>query len=280
MADTAPYVLAGIMGDPVMHSRSPMIYEHWFAEHGVKGRYVLLPIKAAGLGAALRALPALGFKGVNLTIPHKEAALKLVDEVDPQARKLGAVNLVVVRPDGSLLGRNTDWIGWQQSVVETNPDWRGDEGPAVVIGAGGGARSVLVSLLEKGCREIRLTNRTRERADMLAREFSARIAVVPWSERARALDGAAILVNTTSQGMSGMPPLDLALDTLPASAIVADIVYNPLETPLLAAARGRGNRVVDGLGMLLHQARPSFEAYCGIDPRVTAALRSKVAATL
>jgi shikimate dehydrogenase len=280
MAETAPYVLAGIMGDPVMHSRSPMIYEHWLAEHTIKGRYVLLPIKPAGLAAALRALPALGFKGVNLTIPHKEAAMALVDEIDPQAKMLGAINLVVVRPDGSLLGRNTDWVGWTRSVEETKPNWRGCDGPAVVIGAGGGARSVVVSLIEKGCREIRVINRTPERAMMLAEEFGAAVKAVDWHKRSAALDDAAIVVNTTSQGMTGMPSLDLSLDGLPTSAIVSDIVYNPLETPLLAAARARGNVVVDGLGMLLHQARPAFEAYSGLDPTVTAALRAKVAATL
>jgi shikimate dehydrogenase len=280
MADTAPYVLAGIMGDPVMHSRSPMIYEHWLAEHAIKGRYVLLPIKAAGLGAALRALPALGFKGVNLTIPHKEAALALVDEIDPQAKMLGAINLVVVRADGSLLGRNTDWIGWTRSVEETNPAWRGGDGAAVVIGAGGGARSIVVSLLEKGCREIRVINRTPARAMMLAEEFGAAVLAVDWNKRTAALADAAILINTTSQGMTGMQSLDLPLDDLPASAIVSDIVYNPLETPLLALARARGNAIVDGLGMLLHQARPAFEAYSGLDPHVTAALRAKVAATL
>jgi shikimate dehydrogenase len=280
MADTEPYVLAGIMGDPVMHSRSPMIYEHWLAEHGIKGRYILLPIKAEGLHAALRALPALGFKGVNLTIPHKVAALASVDTIEPAAKTMGAINLVVVGPDGKLHGRNTDWIGYSKSIEESHPSWRASAGPSVVIGAGGGARSVLVSLMEAGAREIRLTNRSPGRAEALAAEFGPVIKAVAWDQRHAALDGAAMLINTTSQGMSGMPPLDLTLDALPKTALVSDIVYIPLETPLLAAARQRGNPVVDGLGMLLHQARPAFQAYAGIDPRVTPALRAKVIATM
>jgi shikimate dehydrogenase len=280
MADHEPYVLAGIMGHPVMHSRSPMIYDHWFAEHGVNGRYVLLPVKPSDLRTALRALPALGFKGVNLTIPHKEAALECVDAVEPTAKAMGAINLVVVQADGSLLGRNTDWIGFTKSIEENCPTWHADEGPAVVVGAGGGARSVLVSLIEKGAREIRLVNRTPGRAEMLAEEFGDRITVWAWEKRAAMLEGAGILVNTTSQGMDGTAPLDLPLDALPRTAIVSDIVYVPLETPLLVAARARGNSVVDGLGMLLHQARPAFEAYSGIDPRVTPTLRAKIVATL
>jgi len=222
----------------------------------------------------LRALPALGFSGCNLTIPHKEAALDLLDEVDPLARRIGAVNCVVVRPDGSLAGANYDVFGYVESVREAKPDWRADAGPIVVIGAGGGARAVLVGLIEQGAREVRLVNRTPARAKELERTLGPPIAAVEWRNRERALEGAAMLVNTTSQGMVGEAPLELALDRLPVSALVSDIVYVPRETPLLAAARARGNPTVNGLGMLLHQAQPAFHAWFGIMPEVTGELRA------
>lgn len=273
------FLLAGLMGWPVMHSRSPTLHNYWLRAHGLAGTYVPLAIKAEGLQAALRALPALGFSGCNLTIPHKEAALGIVDKVDPLARRIGAVNTVVVAPDGSLEGRNTDAFGFVESVREAQPDWRADLGPSVVIGAGGGARAVLVSLIDQGAREIRLVNRAMARADALARELGGPIKALAWEHRHAALDGAATLVHTTNQGMLGEPPLDLALDKLPKSALVCDIVYIPRDTPLLAAARKRGNPTVNGLGMLLHQARPAFQAWTGIMPEVTPELRAMVEAT-
>jgi shikimate dehydrogenase len=273
------FLMAGVMGWPVMHSRSPKIHNYWFAKHGLAGTYVPLGIQAEGLRAALRALPALGFAGCNLTIPHKEAAFEIVDRVDPLARRIGAINCVVVAPDGSLDGRNNDGFGYIQSVLEAYPGWRADAGPIVVIGAGGGARAVLVSLADKGAREIRLVNRSPERAQALTREFGAPIQALAWGDRHAALDGAAMLVNTTSQGMTGQPPLDLALDKLPVSALVSDIIYIPRETPLLTAARQRGNRTVNGLGMLLNQARPAFHAWFGVMPEVTAELRAMIEAT-
>jgi shikimate dehydrogenase len=274
------FLLTGVMGLPIMHSRSPKLHGYWLEHYGLAGAYVPLAIKAEGLEAALRALPALGFAGCNLTIPHKEAALRIVDEASPLARRIGAVNCIVVRADGSLEGRNYDAFGFTQSLRERAPDLRFDAGPAVVIGAGGAARAILAGLMDEGVLEIRLINRSPARAQTLAAEFGAPVRAVPWEARAQALEGAAILVNTTSQGMVGEAPLDLALDALPLSALVVDIVYVPLETPLLAAARARGNRVVDGLGMLLHQARPAFEAWFGVDPKVTPQLRALIEATL
>ena len=230
-----------------------------------------LAIAAEGLHAALRALPTLGFSGCNLTIPHKEAALGIVDRVDPVARRIGAINCVVVAPDGSLDGQNHDAFGYIESVREAQPGWRADAGPIVVIGAGGSARAVLVGLIDQGAREIRLVNRTLARAPSAGSGNSAaRSRHCRGSDRQAALDGAAMLVNTTSQGMIGEPPLDIALDALPASALVSDIIYIPRETPLLAAARARGNPTVNGLGMLLHQARPAFNAWFGIMPEVDA----------
>jgi shikimate dehydrogenase len=280
MAHPDRYLMAGVMGWPVMHSRSPKIHNYWFAKYDLAGTYVPLAIKAEGLRAALRALPALGFAGCNLTIPHKETAFEIVDRVDPLARRIGAINCVVVAPDGSLDGFNNDGFGYIQSIVEAQPTWRADAGPIVVIGAGGGARAVLVSLADKGAREIRLINRTPERALALAREFGAPITALPWDDRHAALDGAAMLVNTTSQGMAGQPPLDLSLDRLPVTALVSDIIYIPRETALLAVARRRGNRTVNGLGMLLNQARPAFHAWFGVMPEVTADLRAMIEATI
>ena len=272
--------MAGVMGWPVMHSRSPKLHNYWLQKHGLTGVYVPLSIRIEGLGAALRALPALGFSGCNLTIPHKVEALKIIDSIDPLAKRIGAANCIVVGPDGSLHGFNSDGWGYIENVIERVPGWRVDAGPVVVLGAGGGARAIIVSLLDRGARQIRLVNRTTERAEALARELGEALEIIGWEDRHRALDGAAMLVNTTSQGMVGQPPLDLSLASLPATALVSDIVYTPLETPLLAAARKRGNRTVDGLGMLLHQARPAFKAWFGILPEVTAELRQSIEATL
>jgi shikimate dehydrogenase len=273
------FLLAGVMGDPVMHSRSPKLHNYWLAKYGLTGIYVPLAITAANLRAALRALSALGFSGCNLTIPHKEAALDIVDKLDPLARRIGAVNCVVVAPDGSLEGRNHDGFGYIESVREAQPEWRADTGPIVVIGAGGGARAVLVNLIDQGAREIRLVNRTLARGKALAGDLGGPITALAWEEREAALEGAAMLINTTNQGMLGERPLDLALDRLPVRALVSDIVYNPRETALLAAARRRGNATVNGLGMLLHQARPAFHAWFGIMPEVTPELRAMIEAT-
>jgi shikimate dehydrogenase len=280
MSRSDHFLIAGVMGYPVMHSRSPKIHNYWFAKYGLSGAYVPLAIRPEGLADALRALAPLGFAGCNLTLPHKEAALKIVDRVDPLARRIGAVNCVAVAADASLDGCNTDGFGFIASLAEVQPDWRADAGPIVVVGAGGGARAVLVSLADRGAREIRVVNRTSERAVALAREFGPPVAALPWGDRNAALAGAAMLVNTTSQGMAGTPALDIALDELPAAALVADIIYVPLDTPLLAAARRRGHRVVGGLGMLLHQARPAFHAWCGVMPEVTPELRAMIEATI
>jgi shikimate dehydrogenase len=280
MSSPDRFLLAGVMGWPVMHSRSPALHNHWFAQYRLAGTYVPLAIKPDDLESALRALAPLGFSGCNLTIPHKERALALVDTVDPGARRIGAISCVVVRPDGSLAGTNNDGYGFVHNVLQHRPEWRADAGPIAVIGAGGGARAVVHSLAERGAHEIRVLNRTLARAQVLARECGPPVTAIAWEERHRALDGAAMLVNTTSQGMVGQPPLDLALDTLPTTALVCDIVYVPLETPLLAAARRRGNRTVDGLGMLLHQARPAWKAWFGLEPEVTPELQALIEATL
>jgi shikimate dehydrogenase len=274
--------LAGIMGWPIAHSRSPALHGFWLAQHGIDGAYVPLAVPPERLEQALRALPALGFRGCNLTIPHKQAALKVMDRVDAFARRIGAMNTVIVTPDGELEGSNTDVFGFRENLREQAPAWRAASGPAVVLGAGGSARSVIAALGASGVGEIRLVNRTLNRAETLARDLAVqetRITVHPWESRAAILEGAGILVNTTSLGMDKEPPLDLDLAALPRGAVVVDIVYVPLETGLLASARRRGHPVVDGLGMLLHQGRPGFAAWFGAEPQVTPALRAAMLAT-
>ncbi len=272
--------LAGIMGWPVGHSLSPRLHGHWLRRHGIDGAYVPLAVPPERLAEALRALPALGFRGCNLTIPHKEAALALIDRATPLARRIGAVNTVVVETDGALAGDNSDGFGLLAGLAAGCPGWRAEAGPAVLLGAGGAARAVAVALLDAGAPEVRLLNRTPDRAQKLAAELDGPVAAVPWAERAAALDGAAALVNTTSLGMAGQPPLVLSLDALARTALVADVVYTPLITPLLAVARAHGHPVVDGLGMLLHQARPGFHAWFGVEPVVDQELRAAVLAGL
>lgn len=280
MSSPDRFLLAGVMGWPVMHSRSPMLHTWLMKQHGLMGTYVPLAIKPENLAAALGGLAPLGFSGCNITIPHKEQALRIVDHVDEVARRIGAVSCITVRPDDSLAATNNDAFGFVQNVLQHQPSWRADAGPAVVIGAGGGARAIVYALAERGAKEIRVINRTRARADALAREFGGPVSVVEWADRGRALGDAAMLVNTTSQGMVGQPPLELPLDTVPARALVCDIVYVPVETPLLAGARRRGNPTIDGLGMLLHQVRPAWQAWFGIDPEITPELRAHIEATL
>lgn len=280
MATDHKYTLAGVMGWPVAHSRSPAIHNHWIRHHGLNGSYVLLPVQPELIGDAVRGLRALGFAGCNITIPHKVAAMPLMDRIDPLAARIGAINTVVVEKDGTLSGYNTDAFGFIQSLLDAQPDWRADAGPVTVLGAGGAARAILVALAERGAKEIRLCNRSGDKAEALAAEFGAPIRAVPWAQREQALDGAALLVNTTSLGMKGQDPLELALDRLPRQALVSDIIYVPLETPLLAAARQRGNPTVNGLGMLLNQARPAFQHWFGLMPEVSSELRRLVKATL
>ncbi len=276
MTDSDRFHMAGVMGWPVMHSRSPMMHNYWMEQQGLAGTYVPLAIEPGKIGPALRAMHPLGFAGCNLTIPHKQDAMEIVDEVDEVAKKIGAISCVVVRDDGSLFGTNNDWLGFLGNLKEFRPDWRADAGPVTVIGAGGGSRAVCYALLDQGVTEIRLVNRTRERAEKLAEEFGGPIEVHSWEERHDALDGVAMAVNVTSQGMQGETALDIQLDALPVDAIAADIIYIPLETPFLAAARARGNPTLNGVGMLLHQGPPAWKRWFGVEPQVTPDLRAEM----
>jgi len=266
-------LLAGVMGWPISHSRSPCVHGYWLEQYAIDGAYVPLAVVPDRFEEALKGLQAAGFRGVNVTVPHKEAALRACDTLDPDAKRIGAVNTIVFGDDGSIQGSNTDAYGFIENIRQTAA-WSG--GVAVVLGAGGAARAICVSLIDAGATQIHLINRTKSRAESLAREFGNKIRVEDWKNRSNTLLNASLLVNTTSLGMTGQPPLDINLDVLPTAAIVNDIVYAPLETPLLATARSRGNITIDGLGMLLHQARPGFEIWFGTDPEVTEAMRNIV----
>ena len=266
--------LAGVMGHPVAHSLSPRLHNFWLDRYGIDGAYVPLPVAPEHFAAALRALATLGFAGVNVTVPHKEAAFAAADEADPAARRLGAVNMITFA-DGRIVARSTDGYGFLENLRAALPGWSAHGKRAVVLGAGGAARAVVAALIDEGA-TVGVVNRTRSRAEALTAALGG--TAIDWARRAQALDGADLLVNTTLLGMAGKDALDLDLAALPKGAIVNDIVYAPLETPLLAAAKGRGNRVVDGLGMLLHQARPAFAAWFGREAEVTDELRRHVLA--
>jgi len=240
---------------------------------------VLFPVPPEKLEAAVRGLSALGLRGCNVTTPHKQAIFPMLDRVDDLARRIGAVNTVVVEKDGTLTGFNNDGNGFIQSLRDAKPDWRPGSGPILVLGAGGASRAVVASLAAQGATEIRVTNRTREKAQEIADAVGAAVKIVPWEKREDALDGIAMLANATSLGSAGKPPLEMPLDRLPRDAIVGDLIYVPPETPLLAAARARGNVTVNGLGLLLNQARPAFNAWFGVMPEITPALLAAVAAT-
>lgn len=267
--------LAGVVGWPVAHSRSPRLHGYWLERYGIDGAYLPLAVRPEALEEALCGLLAAGFRGVNLTIPHKETGLALCDEIDATARRIGAVNTLIFA-GGRILGGNSDAFGFIENLHDGAPAWRAARGPALVLGAGGAARAAVCALIDAGAPEVRVCNRTDARAERLAADFAAPVVARPWSARAAALGDVALLVNTTSLGMQGQPELDLDLRALPPEALVNDIVYTPLETGLLRRARARGNATVDGLGMLLHQARPGFEAWYGVAPEVTAELRAFV----
>ena len=279
MADPKTFGIAGLLGWPVAHSRSPVIHNHWLAQYGIPGRYVLFGVPPEKLEAAVRGISVLGLRGCNVTTPHKQAIFPLLDRVDDLARRIGAVNTVVVEKDGTLTGFNNDGNGFIQSLRDVDPKWRPDSGPILLLGAGGAARAVAASLAAQGAKEIRIANRTLDKAKQIADAVGSAVKVLPWDKRENALHGIAVLANATSLGSAGKPPLEIALDRLPKSAVVGDLIYVPPETPLLAAARKRGNITVNGLGLLLNQARPAFNAWFGVMPEITPELKQAIAAT-
>ena len=268
-------LLAGVIGWPIGHSRSPRLHGFWLETYGIDGAYLPLAVAPEKLELAVRGLQAAGFRGLNVTIPHKEAVMALCDRLDDSAARIGAVNTLVFE-EGCILGFNSDGFGFVENLKAGAAGRDLFGAPGLLLGAGGAARAVAVALLEAGLPELKISNRSPERAEQLAAELGERVTLVPWAERAAALGDLGLLVNSTSLGMNGQPLLELPLDRLPREAVVTDLVYSPLETDLLAAARTHGCPVVDGLGMLLHQARPGFEAWFGKAPEVTDALREAV----
>jgi shikimate dehydrogenase len=271
---------AFVIGHPIAHSRSPLIHGYWLERHGIEGSYERIDVAPGALPGFLEQVRAGGFRGGNVTIPHKEAAFRLVDEATTRAKRLGAVNTLWLEGE-RLLGDNTDGEGFLASVAgSVGPGWAEQVHSALVLGAGGAARAIVGALLDAGIPQITVANRTEARAHELAALSPNRVQVLAWDALPEGLVDAGILINTTQCGMKGQPRLELDPSRLPAQAIVADIVYVPLETELLAAARARGLRIVDGLGMLLHQAVPGFERWFGIRPEVTAELRAIIEADI
>ena len=275
--NAAPKALrAGVMGWPVAHSKSPAVHHYWLKQYAIDGSYVRLPVKPEHFKDALKALPNEGFAGVNVTVPHKQSAFEFVDEISDEARRIGAVNTIFVGTDGSLRATNTDAYGFSENLRAHVPTAKFKNDPAVVLGAGGAARAVCVALYDLGVPEIRLVNRTILNAQKLAEDLGNEVKPIPWEDGPAQFGDAGLLVNTTVLGMEGCSPLEIDLNSLPDKAVVADLVYAPLETPLLKAARARGLTAVDGLGMLLYQAQAGFEGWFGRKPEVTAALREHV----
>ncbi len=268
--------IAAIIGSPVAHSRSPALHGHWLKQHGIEGYYVPLDIAADKLEDAVRLMPALGFVGTNITIPHKEKVLAIADLVTDRAAVMGAANTLIFRSDGKIHADNTDGYGFIENLRQGAPDWDPMAGPAAVIGAGGAARAVVASLIEVGVTDIRLTNRTRARSEALKQEFGTKITVFDWVQAGTAIEDAGTVVNASALGMTGKSEFRIPLDGLSPDAVVTDLVYTPLDTAFLKAARERGCRTVEGLGMLLHQAAPAFERWFGVRPEVDEAARNAV----
>ena len=268
--------LAGVIGTPIAHSKSPALHSYWLRTLGIRGHYIPMDIAPGDLKAALKALPKLGFVGVNVTIPHKEKVLGLADLITDRAALIGAANTLIFRPDGKIHADNTDGYGFIENLRQGSPGWTPSNGPVAILGAGGAARAVVASLIETGATEVRIANRTRPRAEALRADFGPKVVVHDWPRAARMLDGAATVVNTTSLGMSGGGEFNISLEALSPDAVVTDLVYAPLMTPLLQGAEARGCTIVDGLGMLLHQAAPGFERWFGMRPVVDDATRAAV----
>lgn len=265
--------LAGVIGHPIAHSKSPRLHGHWLKRYGIRGHYIPMEVASADLAHVLNILPKAGFKGVNVTIPHKEPVLDIADVISDRAALIGAANTLTFQSDGKLHADNTDGVGFIANLKQKAPTWKAIDGPAMVLGAGGAARAIVAGLLHERVPSILLANRTRARADALKAHFGAKVEVVDWNNVASRLSEASTLINTTSLGMMGKEELKLPLDRLSTEALVTDIVYTPLTTNLLAVAHDRGCQVVDGLGMLLHQAAPGFERWFGVTPDVDDELR-------
>lgn len=274
MTDHPRIPLAGVIGSPIAHSRSPALHGYWLRKYGIRGHYVPMDIAQADLAEALKFLPRIGFVGLNVTIPHKETILGLADIITDRAALIGAANTLIFRKDGKVHADNTDGSGFIANLRQNAPGWVPSLGPAAVFGAGGAARAVVAALIEVGVPEIRISNRTRPRAEALRADFGAKVTVHDWVQAANMLEGATTVVNTTSLGMVGKADFRVPLDALEPGTLVTDLVYTPLKTAFLQEAEARGCTTVDGLGMLLHQAVPGFERWFGHRPEVDEATRN------
>ncbi len=270
---------ACVIGWPIKQSRSPLIHGHWLKIYGIAGRYDRVEVPPGEAAAFVRSLESRGLEGCNVTAPHKQAVFEAADWRDPSAEAVGAAN-TVWREGTKVCVANTDTYGFMTHLGQSAPGWDERDAPVAVFGAGGAARAIVYGFLDAGVGRIRLINRTPERAEALVAHFGSRVESHAWSDRSRAVADAGVVVNTTTLGMIGNAPLDLDLSAVDRNAVVADIVYVPLETPLLAGARARGHRTVDGLGMLLHQAVPGFARWFGVRPEVTQALRDILVADI
>ena len=266
--------LAGVIGSPISHSRSPKVHRHWLNTHGLLGHYIPMDIAAEDLEAAVRMLPRLGFVGVNVTIPYKEKVMGIADLITDRGTLIGAANTLIFRKDGKIHADNTDGYGFIENLRQGAPGWNPRSGPVVVLGAGGAARAVVASLADAGVPQILLSNRTRVRADKLKEDFGQRVHVIDWVQAGNVIEDATLVVNTTSLGMIGQPELRVPLDGLKPETVVTDLVYSPLKTRLLQVAEEQGCQTVDGLGMLLHQAVPGFERWFGVRPEVDSNTRA------
>lgn len=268
--------LAGVIGQPVAHSLSPRLHGFWLKKYGIAGHYVPLDVGQADLAQVLDALPRMGFVGVNVTIPHKETVLKLADVTSDRATLIGAANTLIFRKDGKIQADNTDGYGFIANLRQNAPHWVPQSGPAAVLGAGGAARAVVAALLHEGVPELRIANRSRARAEALRAEFGGRVVVWDWVQTPQMMAEAMTVVNATSLGMQGKPELKISLEQIDPRATVCDLVYTPLQTRFLIEAAAMGCTIVDGLGMLLHQAAPGFERWFGQRPDVDSATRAAV----
>ena len=276
MTDLPRVPLAGVIGHPIAHSRSPALHGHWLKRYGIKGHYIPMDIAPSDVVEALHMLPRLGFVGINVTIPHKETILKLADVVTDRAALIGAANTLIFRKDGKIHADNTDGAGFMANLRQHAPHWQPFHGPVALFGAGGAARAVIAALIEVGVPEIRIANRTRLRAETLRHDLGAKLNVYDWVHAGSMLQGAALVINATSLGMVGKPDLRLPLDLVERGTVATDLVYTPLMTTFLIEAEARGAHIVDGLGMLLHQAAPGFERWFNHRPEVDDATRAAI----
>lgn len=268
--------LAGVIGDPIGHSKSPALHGHWLKRYGINGHYIPMHVTRDDFADVLKTLPKMGFRGVNVTVPHKEIALQLADTITDRAALIGAANTLTFTSTGKVQADNTDGIGFLANIKQKYPEWSASYGSALVLGAGGAACAIVSALLADGAPEVILVNRTRSRSENLRDRLGARIKVMDWTKIPQVLPDIATVVNTTSLGMVGQPPLNIDLAGLHKETLVNDIVYAPLKTELLLQAEQAGAHIVDGLGMLLHQAAPGFERWFGHRPEVDDELRKAV----